>query len=242
MLQLKGIFRNWRTISVSTALSWSMKALMVALIPHEIYNGQYLFSVAAIAAVGLSLVPSIVQRNYRVTLPFELDFLITLSLFLHTFLGEGMDFYQKYEIWDQLLHLYGGGVVALLGFVIVYTLHYTRKVRLSIPMIGFFTVIFALGVGGLWEIGEYSIDTVFNKHTQDGLDDTMVDMIDDLIGGLVIAFIGMIYVRYSRPEARVRLAKPLGEVFGLGSRVDRLMRRITEAEERIRKAKNGNRY
>lgn len=240
MLQLKGIFKNWRTVSVSTALSWSMKALMVALIPHEVYYGQYLFSVAAMMAVGVSLVPSIVQRNYRITLPFELDFLITLSLFLHTFVGEGMDFYQKYEIWDQLLHLYGGGVVALLGFVIVYTLHYTRKVRLSIPMIGFFTIIFAMGVGGLWEIGEYSVDVLFHKHTQDGLDDTMMDLIDDLIGGLVIAFIGMIYVKYSRPEARVRLAKPLGEVFGLGSRVDRLMRRITKAEERIRKAKNGN--
>lgn len=242
MLQLKGIFKNWRTVSVSTALSWSMKLLMVVLIPHEIYYGQYLFSVAAMMAVGVSLVPSIVQRNYRITLPFELDFLITLSLFLHTFMGEGMDFYQKFEIWDQLLHLYGGGVVALLGFVIVYTLHYTRKVRLSIPMIGFFTVIFAMGVGGLWEIGEYSVDVLFKKHTQDGLDDTMMDLIDDLIGGLVIAFVGMLYVKYSRPEARVRLAKPLGEVFGLGSRVDRLMRRITKAEERIRRAKNGNRY
>ncbi|MBI5642756.1 MAG: hypothetical protein HY954_04700 [Deltaproteobacteria bacterium] len=238
MLQLKGFFRNWRTLSISTALSWLMKSLMVALIPYEIYKGEYLFSVAAIMAVVISLVPSIVQRNYRITLPFELDFLITLSLFLHTFMGEGMDFYQRFEIWDQLLHLYGGGVVALLGFVIVYTLHYTRKVRLSIPLIGFFTIIFAMGVGGLWEIGEYSVDVIFKKRTQDGLDDTMMDMIDDLIGGLVVSVLGMLYVKYSSPDTRVRLAKPLGEIFGIGKKIDLLMKRIIKSENRFKKAKD----
>lgn len=235
MIQLKNMFRDWRTVSVSTGLSWLLKLLMVGLIPYDLYTGQYLFTVATVAAVILSLVPSIVQRNYSITLPFELDLLITLSIFLHIFMGEGLDFYKKFHVWDKILHVYGSSVVAMLAFVTVYTLHYTRKLRLTIPLIGFFTVTFALAVGGLWEIGEFTVDSLFNKQTQDSLDDTMWDMIDDFIGGIIIAILGMIYVRYSRPETRKRLAKPLGEVFGIGKRIDRIKKRFKKAERELKR-------
>lgn len=203
-----------------------MKLLMTALIPYEIYHGQHLFMAGTAGAVVISLVPSIIERNYRVTLPFELDLLITLSLFLHTFMGEGLDLYKRVPYWDKLLHLYGGSVVAIFGFLIAYTLHYTKKVRLSIPLIGLFTVTFALAVGALWEIGEFAVDSAFGRHTQDGLADTMWDLIDDLIGGSFAAALGMLYVRYSKPETRKRLTKPLGEVLGIGARIDRIKTRI----------------
>lgn len=224
--------RSWRTATVSAGLSWLMKLLMIGLLPYELYFGQFLFAAATIAAIVLSLIPSILQRNYRMTLPFELDLLITLSLFLHTFLGEGMDFYQRIWVWDIILHFYGTGVIALLGFITVYTLHYTGKLRLTIPLIGFFSFIFSMAVGGLWEIGEFTIDKVFSRHTQDGLDDTMLDMISDMIGGTFVAVLGMIYVRYSRPEARKRLARPLGEVFGAAARIDRLKRKMRSRADR----------
>ncbi|MBI5492820.1 MAG: hypothetical protein HY893_07810 [Deltaproteobacteria bacterium] len=240
MLQLNNMLKNWRTVSISTGLSWLMKLLMIGLIPYDLYTGQYLFTVATVTAVGLSLVPSIVQRNYSITLPFELDLLITLSLFLHIFMGEGLDFYQKIVIWDKILHVYGGSVVALLAFITVYTLHYTRKLRLSIPLIGLFTVIFALAVGGLWEIGEFTVDTLFNKHTQDGLNDTMWDMIDDLAGGVIVAILGMVYVKATRPETRKRLTKPLGEVFGIGKRIDRIKKRLKRRRKNRGRGEQGD--
>lgn len=229
---------GWRTITVTTGLSWLLKFMMIGLIPYEIQREAYLFTASTVAAVAISLVPSIVERNYRVTLPFELDLLITLSLFLHTFLGEGMNFYQRINHWDKLLHLYGGSVVAILGFLIVYTLHYTRKVRLSLPLIGLFTIIFALAVGALWEIGEFTVDNVFMRHTQDDLADTMWDLIGDLTGGCIAAALGMLYVRYTNPAGRKRLARPLGEVFGLAERIDRMKQRIKQRRvfKHIRKA------
>lgn len=226
-----GKHKSWRSISISTAISWLMKLLMIGLLPYEAYKGEYLFIIAIIASVVLSLIPSIVQRNYRITLPFELDLLITLSIFSNTFLGDGLNFYRKVWLWDKILHVYGSSVISILAFLITYTLHYTRKVRLSIPLIGFFTVIFTMAVGGLWEIGEFTVDSLFGKHTQDGLSDTMWDMINDLIGGFIIAIIGMVYVRYSKPETRVKLAIPLGEVFGLGRRIDKIKKRIKKARE-----------
>ncbi|MBI5893461.1 MAG: hypothetical protein HZB79_07410 [Deltaproteobacteria bacterium] len=212
---------GWLNISVSTALSWLMKIIMIGMLPYVVYKGSYLFAVATIVAIILSLLPSIVERNYRITLPFELDFLITLMIFLHTFFGEWLKFYDKLWIWDKIMHIYGTAVISMLAFMIVYTLHYTKKIRLTLPLVGLFTIIFAMAVGGLWEIGEFAVDKVFGKDTQNGLDNTMWDLINDLIGGTFIAIVGIIYMRYSRPDERKRLTMPLGEVFGIKKRIYR---------------------
>lgn len=239
MLNLVNMVRNWRNLSVTTGLSWFMKLLMVLLLPVELYKGEYLFSILLVFSVVLSLVPSLVQRSYSVTLPFELDLLITLSIFLNTFMGEGLNFYQRIWLYDKALHIYGSAVVGLLAFVVVYTLNYTRKVRLSLPLIGFFTVTFAMAMGGIWEIMEFTVDSLFDKTTQNGLTDTMWDLINDLIGGIITAVIGMLYVKYSNPDVRKKLAMPLGEVFGMGERIDRLKERFegTDAPRMKRRKK-----
>ncbi|GMR04522.1 MAG: hypothetical protein BMS9Abin23_0420 [Thermodesulfobacteriota bacterium] len=225
-------FRNWRNVFVSAWLSWFMKFLMLAMVPYEFYRGGYLFTILILVAVGVSMVPSIVEKNYNITLPFELDLLITLSLFLHTFLGEGLEFYNKYWIWDKLLHVYGAAVTAIIAFVIVYSLHYTRKLRLTLPFIVLITFTFAVTMGAMWEIGEFSVDRFFGKQTQKGLADTMYDLINDMIGGFIVAVLGAVYVKYSRPETRHRLAKPIGEVLGIGDRVDYMKRRLKRIKKK----------
>ena len=246
-MNLLNMLRNWRSLSVTAGLSWFMKLLMVLLLPVELYKGDYLFSILLVFSVVLSLIPSLVERSYRVTLPFELDLLITLSIFLNTFMGEGMNFYQKVRLYDKALHIYGTAVVGLLAFVVVYTLNYTRKVRLSLPFIGFFTFTFAMAMGGIWEIMEFAVDSLFGKMTQNGLADTMWDLINDFVGGVITAAIGMLYVKYSNPDTRKRLAMPLGEVFGMGRRIDRLKERLDKRPQAIRaqrvdlQEKNGRR-
>lgn len=238
MLNLFSMLRNWRTLSITTGLSWLMKLLMVLLLPVAIIKGDYLFSLLTVVSIAISLIPSLLERSYRVTLPFEMDLLITLSIFLNTFMGEGLDLYQKVWLYDKALHVYGSAVIGLLAFVVVYTLNYTHKVRLSLPFIGIFTVTFAMAMGGLWEIGEFTVDSLFGKTTQNGLVDTMWDLINDLIGGIITAVLGMAYVRYANPDARKRLAKPLGEVFGLGRRIDRIKEQMERAGSRKKARRN----
>ena len=217
---------GWLNISISTALSWLMKFIMIGMLPYVLYSGNYLFAFATGVAIILSLLPSIVERNYRITLPFEMDLLITLMIFLNTFFGDLLKFYDNFWIWDKILHIYGSAVISMLAFMIVYTLHYTKKIRLTLPLVGLFTIIFAMAVGGFWEIGEFAVDKLFLKDTQNGLDNTMWDIINDFIGGIFIAVVGIIYIKYSRPAERKRLTRPLGEVFGLKKKIDRIKGRL----------------
>ncbi len=216
---------GWRAWTLSATVSWLMKLFLVGLLPYLIFIGDYLFAVMACIAVVLSLVPSVVERNKNIHLPFELDLLVTLAIFSHTFLGEWLMFYERVRLWDKILHLFGTAVISITAFMTVYTLHYTRKIRLSVPLIGFFTVIFAIAIGALWEVTEFLVDILFGTTTQKGLRDTMWDLVYDLIAGVAVAVFGMIYVKYSDNSTRDSFTRPFGEIFGRGRTTRRGRRR-----------------
>ena len=65
----------------------------------------------------------------------------------------------------------------------------------------FFAFIFAVAVGAIWEIFEFSMDSIFGLRMQksmlgddSGLTDTMWDLIVDTIGAFLISVLGWWYM------------------------------------------------
>lgn len=60
-----------------------------------------------------------------------------------------------------------------------------------------FNAFFSLAIGTLWEVFEFLTDSIFGLHMQSGpfITDTMVDLMLDASGGLIIACIGYFYVK-----------------------------------------------
>ena len=78
-----------------------------------------------------------------------------------------------------------------------------------------------LGLGALWEIGEYGVDQILGRATQgsprmSALDDTMVDLIMDGLGGVLGAIFGPLYIRYARRGPAVVSA--VSELLGTNER------------------------
>jgi uncharacterized membrane protein YjdF len=90
--------------------------------------------------------------------------------------------------------------VALLGFLaVLIMMRVSTCLRFERWEIFFFIVIFTLAFGAIWEIWEFIMDTLagayLTKPLQQGNTDTMLDLITDLCGGLIIALIGTYYLK-----------------------------------------------
>ena len=136
------ILSKFLDLALHTFLAWFLKISILALIPYLIIKGDYLFTFAAIIAFILTIIPSILQRTYKVHLPWEMDLIISLVIYLHTFCGEILYFYEKIPIWDDIMHFTGTAVIAILAFMVVYTFHFTGKLKLTLPFIFLFTFVF----------------------------------------------------------------------------------------------------
>ncbi|MBN2142589.1 hypothetical protein JW711_04630 [Candidatus Woesearchaeota archaeon] len=160
-------------------------------------NWSLLFATSLILI--LTFLPEFFEKKYKIMIPDEFELGIILFIYASLFLGEIFDYYAVFPWWDLLLHIGSGVALGFVGFIMLFTLYYNHKVQSKPIWISVFAFFFALGIGALWEIFEFTMDQTFGMNMQrSGLMDTMWDLIVDAAGALLTSAIGYYY--FKRPR------------------------------------------
>lgn len=191
-------------LELNEIISWIVRILLILVMVKSIFSKNYMNSFVAFLTFVMTFYPSILRKKFRVYLPSTLQIIITLFIFAAQFLGEIHDFYYKFPWWDNMLHCISGSILGIIGFMFVYFLNKThiKKTKLSPFFVSLFAFCFALSIGVFWEIFEFASDRILGLNMQkfrmpgeDGLVDTMTDLIVDTIGPFIITMIGYIYMK-----------------------------------------------
>ncbi len=176
--------------------------------PYEKVKSDYLLMLTQcfLGLVVMSL-PTIITHKLRLMVPNAMCILYYIFLYCAIFLGEIFSFYYLVPHWDLYLHAMSGAMLGSLGFILVDWLNKDEHVKLSMSpvFVSVFAFSFALAVGALWEIYEFSFDSILGLNMQkfrneDGtllvgaaaLGDTMEDLIIDAIAAAAVTIIGPI--------------------------------------------------
>lgn len=184
---------------ISTIIAYIMQFFIFLYIFITIYQVDYLNTVGGVVALFITFIPLILKRKWRITLPWTLNFLIVLSLYLHIFGQFGL--YEMYPGYDKIGHFLGSVTVALLGFASVVIMDRFSKIKPNKMQVLFFIIIFTMAIGALWEIGEFTLDKTLATRAQDGLDDTMFDLIFDLLGAVFISL--LVSIKFKAMEKKL---------------------------------------
>ncbi len=185
---------------VGVFLAYLMQFLIAVFLITAIYKRQYAVIFVSLLALFVTFIPLMLKHKWKFTLPWHLNFLITLSLFLYV-AGTVFGWYHAYHYlyYDKIGHFLGSLTVALLGFTSVLIIDWYTEVELTDKSIIVFVIMFTLAIGALWEIVEFTTDLIFATNAQyDGLHGTMLDLIFDLAGGIVAGFIGIFLLKHGR--------------------------------------------
>ena len=193
-------------------LSIIYSIVMIAKAPSEDVNtltrqkSDYVLMLlqCLLGIVAMNL-PSFLYKKFHVTIPSNTIIAYLMFLYAAIVLGEVRSFYYRFEHWDTVLHAFSAGMLGSLGFDVVNFLNKsdTIKLQLSPFFVALFAFCFAISIGVLWEIYEFSFDGILGLNMQkfrleDGtnligrlaLVDTMDDLIIDCIGAFVTSMIG----------------------------------------------------
>ncbi|TGG89322.1 hypothetical protein E4650_00140 [Geotoga petraea] len=127
----------------------------------------------------------------------EIRFFSIMQITLHSFFGVWLRFYDNYPIFDDILHITGGMWLVsflfplVLGSELVWSRNISRTLLFKI-FIYMFSIVAMMGV--FWEIGEFASDLIFSgyegyRFAQEGLIDTMSDLIENQIGAVIGLFL-----------------------------------------------------
>jgi hypothetical protein len=145
-------------------------------------------ALVAIGGVICGLIPLLLAlfTKFTFNLPLVISYLI--FLFCSQYLGSILGWYGL-GWWDTFLHLISGALIAFLAIALYERLiHRSAGKSISSWFVFLFVFSFAALGGILWEIYEFSSDQFFGMTLQGGGNkDTMVDLVADTVGGLIIA-------------------------------------------------------
>ena len=212
----------WWFVVISLALSAVYVIVMIILAPSHTESSlpdtraksdYVLMLVQCILGIFAMTLPGMLEHRVHIKIPSKMLVLYALFLYGAIYLGEVRSFYYVVPYWDIILHFFSGGMLSTLGFSIIVLLNRTDHipVNLSPIFISVFTFCFAVTLGAIWEIYEYSMDGLLSLNMQrfalmDGtelvghaaISDTMQDIIVDCLSALIISAIGYLSLRFRK--------------------------------------------
>ncbi|MDZ4185674.1 MAG: hypothetical protein U1D97_11930 [Desulfuromonadales bacterium] len=187
--------------------TWVGRALLIVVAVEWVLlllDARWLAMFLVTLIIAALIAPSLFRRKLDVEIPVEFHLAAVLFVFASLYLGEIQSFYQRFWWWDIALHTTAGLLMGIVGFLLVYLLNESKRVELHMTpgFISLFAFLFAVTIGTVWEIFEFSMDQLFGLNMQkpmmgdpSGLTDTMWDMIVNALGAFLISFMGWWYLK-----------------------------------------------
>lgn len=170
---------------------------LIFSVPLAVYTQNWIVLFAGIVTFFLTFLPQMVANQINVRLPLQFEFAIVAFLYASLFLGEALNYYGKFFWWDTALHGLSAFAFGFIGFLILFVLYASGRLKASPALISLFSFSFAMALGAVWEIFEFLMDLFFGLDMQkSGLRDTMGDLIIDAVGAGVASVTGYIFLKY----------------------------------------------
>lgn len=186
----------------------------LAGLPETRTKSEYFFMLAqCLLGLAAMLLPGLISKKFRVTIPSFMYLLYVLFLYCATYLGEVHNFFYKVPHWDSILHCFSGVMLGALGYSVIALLNRSKRatVQLSPFFLALFAFCFAVTMGVFWEIYEFLTDGLLHSNMQkfalqngvplvgrEALKDTMYDFIVDSLGAFLMSAIGYISMKYNK--------------------------------------------
>lgn len=179
----------------------------------KVKSDYVLMLIQCLLGIVALFIPSIISKKWKITIPSSMYIIYVIFLYAAIFLGEVRDFYYRIPHWDTILHTFSGAALGALGFSVVNLLNKQEKLKVNLSpfFVALFSLCFAITMGVVWEIYEFSFDGLLGLNMQKfalengvnlvgraALCDTMKDLIVDSIGALVISILGYISLKYKK--------------------------------------------
>ncbi|WP_394327788.1 hypothetical protein [Halogeometricum limi] len=149
----------------------------------------------AAAALAITYLPAVLSRDWGIRLSPGLTLWVTTAVLLHAVGMLGL--YSNVWWYDHLTHTLSAMLVAAVGYATARAVdEYSDAVYLPPRFLFVFILTFTLAFGVLWEVLEFfarlaadyfGVEAVLVQY---GLTDTIVDLLFDTVGAVIVALFG----------------------------------------------------
>lgn len=168
-LRKQDVQRRLKRKSRATLITYAViRLLILAVMIRSITAGNSENVFTCLLSLFLLYLPSIIERKLEMRLPTALEITVVVFIFASEILGEIACFYVTVPFWDKAMHTVSGFIYAAVGYSMADILNRDHRIsfQLSPVFLAVVAFCFSMTIGALWEIFEFSVDTLFQKDMQ----------------------------------------------------------------------------
>ena len=117
---------------------------------------------------NIIFIPTIIERQFKLEIPDELEMIILIFIFSAEILGELNSFYTRIPGWDTMLHTINGFIMGAIGLSLIDLLNKNKNINIKLTpiFVAIVSFCFSMTIGILWEFFEFGMDMTFNTDMQ----------------------------------------------------------------------------
>lgn len=172
--------------TTETRLARGLQLTLVAIAGYGLVSARVGVIAPALISFGITFLPSLLRREYGYVMDSGIVLWITVAVFLHALGSVGL--YSQYQWYDEITHTVSATLIAALGYAAFRAMElHSDEIEVPREFRAVFIVVFVLAAAILWEVAEFAFGSYFTVY---GIDDIVTDMIANVAGALIVAFLG----------------------------------------------------
>ncbi|HNX01407.1 MAG TPA: hypothetical protein PLE74_11190 [Candidatus Cloacimonadota bacterium] len=209
--------KRFDTVKIEKIMRMIFIGLSAMAVVYNLWAQSWETFWSAVITLILFILPTIMANRSNIRIPPPFQIIIMLFIFASMYLGEIHSYFYRFRWWDSMLHTNSAIMLGYIGFLLIDALNNDSRmhIRLSPFFMALFSFCFAIMIGTLWEIFEYSADALLGTNMQKarnlelvygifdtrlGVIDTMQDLMVDAIGALFVSIVGFVHLKFRKPD------------------------------------------
>jgi len=171
------------------SFSFLLRIIMIISLILALWKKDYTWVVGTFIGFFISILPTILKKDVKFTLPWILDFLIALVTILFVG-GRILDYDTTITGYQLVTRFFISVLVAFIGLAVIYVLdEHWNGLKMDKYAMGFLTIILTIAVGVFLEFIKWlNITGIYYVKTNHAL---MMNLSADTVAGIIIAVIGV---------------------------------------------------
>ena len=180
------------------SFSFILRIVMIISLILALYKKDYTWVVGTFIGFFISILPTILKKDVKFTLPWILDFLIALVTILFVG-GRLLDYDSTIPGYQLVTRFFMSMLVAFIGLAVIYILdEHWDGLKMNKYAMAFVTILLTMSIGVILEFIKWlNITGIYYIKTNHAL---MMNLSADTIAGIFIAIIGVSLIKTGKFE------------------------------------------
>lgn len=173
----------------------SMQLALAGLLAYGLVTLQLGMAANGAIALSVTLLPSLLRREYDYAMNASLVLWLTVAIFIHSVGSLGP--YEWFGWYDAIAHTVSASVVAGAGYASFRAVErHSDEIDVPSAFRVVFIIVFVLAAGVVWELFEFATEGIAAVLEIDdplvvmGIDDIVADLIFNAVGAVLVAIAG----------------------------------------------------